>query len=186
MSAEEPTVVQIGGVTARAYEYAEDNLEGHTVISAKLRVSAFDNEDFKGIISRQGTDSYFDVQVEESENFAEPVEMRHGMIHWSLDDQNLDYKYDIVLVPRSYDYQRPEGRGEGASDLFMREIDGTRAALADLIGRFENLTATLVEKHVLTEEEVKAITRTDRRQRFDAHLETRKEGDIDDPQKPRD
>lgn len=102
----------------------------------------------------------------------EPIQMRFGMCGWT--DDGEDYKYELYLVDLKHD------EGQGPRHIVSIERQNRHDWLAFQIGLTEKLCDALVQKALLTQEEVDALKDDTLREiRTYRHLFTRV-GDVEE------
>lgn len=133
----------VDGIELHPYEYREEPTNGGLTIVAKLVGSERDVHELRRVLRGRGSVPVVRRGIEDA-----PREMRLGVGEWTEHEDRM--KYRIVLLEAGVDdATHPE--------LVRVRRENNRAALGFYMNFAERLVALLVERGVLTEEEVETV-----------------------------
>ena len=137
----------ISGKTYVPYEYSEDFDKESLIINAKIKINL--NEINELIIEKSKKDEIYFPVIREGINNTEKS-MRFGQIYWSKN--NSEYKYDLVLVEKSYDENKKRLRNK-----FHTKEANESSSLAFTNNLLHELTKLLIDKKTISEKEVEIL-----------------------------
>jgi hypothetical protein len=141
-----PDEIILDGLTLRPYKYEERTEDGGIVIDARVAVDETGRQEVEKRLRADDRDPgrYFDVVRKGVQDT--PRQMRFGRCRWS--EHGDETKYDLILVERSVDGNKPEPFPE-----FYPEIPNMRRAIALTGNLVAELLDTLVESGSLSVEQ---------------------------------
>jgi len=157
----------LGNMTVQPYEYEESFKDGALSIEAKAVLTESQHAQLKAM---QKSRDLFPV-IRHGINEA-PRQMRFGLCYWS--QQNAEYKHQLFLVEESEE-KKPDRLASAFQ--WMRPL---RNQVADNTATIDSLLTTLINKNILTEDEVANIRKEVSEHSWDVWYEFFRVEDVDE------
>jgi hypothetical protein len=162
----------VDGMPLKPYKYEETFDEHILEIETRVLMSEEESNQFlEKVVERGRAKAWYFPVIREGLNNT-PREMRLGVFGWSKHEHGI--KYDLLILDREYDTKSP---GTDLETEIKINTQNMTAATAELL---DHTLAMLVQKGLVSIEEVQALRELAEERRLHRRMELRRVDDVDE------